>query len=191
MQATDKYELARAKLRERLGAGARYDSPAAPVRELLWARRGTAYFARKLNQLSDEQLDLPSRVRGWSRRHVVAHVGYHARALSRLVEGARKGERRETVVNDVNEDVDFGSTLPPHALRYLFQHSEVHLNVEWRDLGEAGWAAEIEAHDGRAVAIVTTPFLRAKTVWMSALDLAADGSLDDLPPDFRHMLRGQ
>jgi maleylpyruvate isomerase len=60
-------EEARALLRERQGAGARYDSPIAPARDLLWARRGTAYFARKLNELSDSELDAPSRVAGWSR----------------------------------------------------------------------------------------------------------------------------
>ena len=58
---------------------------------LLTARRGTAYFARKLAELGDEEFDAPSLVPGWTRRHVIAHVGYNARALTRLLEWAATG----------------------------------------------------------------------------------------------------
>jgi maleylpyruvate isomerase len=78
-------DKARAALRKRQGSGARYDASSAPARELDWARRGTAYFARLLNPLSDGDLDAPSAVQGFSRRHIVAHIGYHARVLSEIV----------------------------------------------------------------------------------------------------------
>lgn len=54
--------------------------------ELLTVRRGTAFFARKVTELSDADFDEPSRLPGWSRRHLIAHVGYNARALTRLVQ---------------------------------------------------------------------------------------------------------
>jgi len=184
-------EEARARLRQRQGAGARYDSPAAPAHDLLWARRGTAYFARHLNALSDSDLDAPSRIPGWSRRHVVAHVGYHARGLARLVEAARNGACEEKLAEPENqiEDVEFGVTLPAHALRYLFQHSEVHLNVEWRDLDEAGWHASVRALDGEIVPIRNTPWLRAREIWLCALDLSTGGTSTDFPQDFVTTLR--
>lgn len=182
---------ARARLRERQGSGARYDSPAAPARDLLWARRGTAYFARKLNELPDSALDAPSRVPGWSRRHVVAHVGYHARGLARLAEAARNGMAEEVLAEPENqiEDVEFGATLPAHALRYLFQHSEVHLNVEWRDLNETGWKASVRALNGELVPVARTPWLRAREIWLRALDLDNKGSSADFPADFADALR--
>jgi maleylpyruvate isomerase len=172
-------------LRARQGAGARYDAPTAPQRELSWARRGTAYFARNLNELSDADLDRPALVRGWTRRHVIAHVGYHARQLSRLVEAARKGSDRETIPDDevLNEDIAFASTLPARALRYLFAHSEVHLNVEWRDLTDAGWTASVRSLSGEVVAIRQTPLLRAREVWQMAVALANGGRYADFPPD--------
>lgn len=178
-------EQERAGLKERLGAGARYDSIAAPARDLLWARRGTAYFARKLNELSDADLDAPSRVVGWNRRHVVAHVGYHARHLARLVEAARRGVSVEMLQEpeSQNENIEFGGTLPPHALRYLFEHSKVHLNVEWRDLDAAGWAGEIIALTRDIVPIKRTPWLRAREIWLRAIDLNNGGTLADLPSD--------
>ena len=51
-------------LRQRQGAGARYDAPNAPHDDLLLARRGAAYFARQLNRLDDTALDAPSLVQG-------------------------------------------------------------------------------------------------------------------------------
>lgn len=178
------------RLRERQGTGARYNSPAAPARELLWARRGTAYFARHLNALSDSDLDAPSRVPGWSRRHVVAHVGYHARSLARLVEAARNGVTQEKLAEPENqiEDVEFGATLPGHALRYLFLHSEVHLNVEWRDLHEAGWNTSVRTLDSDIVPIRNTPWLRAREIWLRTLDLDNGGTSADFPQGFVLML---
>lgn len=189
----DPEEAARLQLRRRLGAGARFDSPAAPARDLQWARRGTAYFARSLNELADGELDAPSRLPGWSRRHVVAHVGYQARGLARLVEAARNGAAEETLPEPGTgfEDIQFAATLPAHALRHLFKHSEVHLNVEWRDLTEAGWSASVRSLSGETVAIATTPWLRAREIWMRALELDNGGSPADFPRDLLQALRDE
>jgi len=182
-------EEERARLRDRLGAGARFDSSSAPASDLLLARRGTAYFARKLNELGDAELDWPSLVPGWTRRHVVAHVSYHARFLARLAEAARNGRTVEILAEPESqiEDVEFGATLPAHALRYLFNHSEVHLNVEWRDLDEKSWSAVIWTLEGKGVAVRDTPRLRAKEIWTRAVHLGNDGTPLDFPPAL-HML---
>jgi maleylpyruvate isomerase len=174
-------EAARDALRQRLGGGARYDAIGAPARELAWARRGTAYFSRKLNELSDDALDARSLIPGWSRRHVIAHVGYNARALARLVEGVRTGIPLRMFDTDHQrlEEIRSGATLPARALRNLFRHSEIHLNVEWRDLGAAHWNAT--AAEG--ISIRRTPAMRASVVWLGAVDLGNGGSFLDMPPD--------
>ena len=61
--------------------------------QLLEARRGTAFFARQLGELPDDELDGPSLLPGWTRRHLVAHVGYNAQAIARLVQWASTGWR--------------------------------------------------------------------------------------------------
>lgn len=179
----DPEEQARTALRERLGSGARYDSPSAPLTELGWARRGTAHFARKLNELTDAELAGPSLIPGWSRRHVIAHVAYQARGLARLVEAVRSGKRAETLQESEaqNEDVEFGATLPAHALRYLFKHSEVHLNVEWRDAGEKEWGGTARSLSGNIIALHDTPWLRAREIWLRTVDLENGGSFLDFP----------
>lgn len=173
-------EAAREALRARQGAGARYDAAVAPATELGWARRGTAYFARKLRELPDEALLGPSLLPGWTRAHVVAHVGYNARALARFVESARTGA--EVPMYESAEaratEIELGATLPARALRNLFDHAEVHLNVEWRDLTDAQWDAVVGG-----VAVRDTPWMRAREVWIHAVDLDNGGSFLDFPAD--------
>lgn len=179
-------DAARAALRERLGTGARYDSAAAPARELAWARHGTAYFARKLNELRDDELDAHTLLPGWTRRHIVARVSYNARALTRLIECARTGSASGEAYASTEQrsaEVDFGATLPSRALRNLFHHTEVHLNVVWRDLSDAEWDADVRTADGRIVRARETAWMRSREVWVHAVDLDNGGSFLDFPPD--------
>lgn len=177
---------AREALRERQGIGARYDAANAPARELDWARRGTAYFARLLNELSDADLDAPCALPGLSRRHLIAHVGYQARMLSEIIAWVRTGQNgpfpRTARVS--GSDVALGATLPSHALRHLFHHSEAHLNVEWRDLSDADWDACVQDAADQQVLLRETPAIRAHALWLHAVDLAAGGRFADMPPDF-------
>lgn len=176
---------ARAELVARQGVGARYDAPEAPADALLWARRGTAYLARRINELSDSQLEEPGRA-GQSRRETIARISYQARAFSHALEGIRVGMPRSwrETLDLFDGEIQDAETLPPHALRYLFKHSEVHLNVEWRDLPGAGWHAEgVDLFQSPAT-VVDTVLLRAKTVWSGAIELGNGGRVADVPRDF-------
>jgi maleylpyruvate isomerase len=150
---------------------------------LLQARRGTAFFARKLNELSDPELDGGTRLPGWTRRHVVAHVGYNARAIARLTEWAATGV--ETPMYPSPEarehEINFGATLPPIALRHLFDHSAVHLSVEWRDLEDTSWAHEVRTAQGRTVPASETVWMRTREVWIHAVDLDNGATFADIP----------
>ena len=151
--------------------------------ELLQARRGTAFFARKLNELSDSELDGGTRLPRWSRRHIIAHVGYNARAIARLVEWAATGVETpmypSTEIRD--HEISFGATLSPIALRNLFDHSAVHLSVEWRDLPDASWANEVRTIQGRTVPASETVWMRTREVWIHAVDLDNGASFSDIP----------
>lgn len=150
--------------------------------DLLLARRGTAYFSRMLAQLPEAELDGPSLRPGWSRRHVVAHVGYNARALTRLVEGARTGVdgRMYASAEERDREIDFGATLGGAALRNLHTHAAVHLSVEWRDLPEDRWRVPVLTVAGE-VPVAQTVRMRAREVWLHAVDLDNGARLEDLP----------
>lgn len=182
---TGTLDEAREALREKQGVGARYDAPDAPARELAWARQGTAYFARVLADLSDEQLYQPSLVPDWTRAHVVAHVGYNARALTRLTEWAATGIEQPMYASPQQRgaEIERGSTLPARALRNLVDHAAVHLDVEWRDLPEGSWDNPVVTAQGRTVAVRETAWMRTREVWIHAVDLDGGGSFLDFPPE--------
>ena len=157
---------------------------------LLLMRRGQAYWARKLNELRDDEFDEPSLLPGWTRRHVIAHVGFNARAVARLVEWARTGVENPMYSSDGQraEEITFGSTLPTEALRNLCAHSAVHLNVEWRDLPEQAWSHEIRTAQGRRVPASETVWMRTREVWVHAVDLGNGGSVQDFPDELHDRL---
>jgi maleylpyruvate isomerase len=164
---------------------ARHDQATDPrlQEQLLQARRGPAFFARKLNELTDTELDGGSILPGWTRRHIVAHVGYNARAIARLVEWAATGVENPMYASPEarTEEINFGATLSPIALRNLFDHSAVHLSVEWRDLPDPAWHHEVRTAQGRVVPVSETAWMRTREVWVHAVDLKNGATFKDIP----------
>lgn len=172
-------DAARAALREKQGAGARYDAAAAPAEALDWARRGTAYLARLMAGLPDAALRDGLGRDGYSRARILAATALQAREMAQALEDAigKAGDRAPTDL----AALALAETLPPRALRHLVDHTNIHLNVTWRDLTDAEWNVALDMKAGRMVAC-DTPRLRALTLWRAALDLNAGARIRDLPP---------
>jgi len=153
------------------------------VADLASVRAGTAYFRRVLNGLTDAELSEPSLLTGWTRKHVVAHVGYNARALSRLVEWAATGVETPMYSSPEarGEEIELGATLNPEALRNLCDHSAIDLDVRWRDLPDDRWRAKVLTAQGRTVPASETVWLRTREVWLHSIDLLAGGRFADVP----------
>ncbi len=178
MVPADPDREARAALRERQGKGARHDAPNAPAGDLLLARRGAAFLARKLGELDDAALDAPSLRAGWTRRHLIADVSYRARAMAIALKGLREGLSEEEA--EWRPDIALAATLPARALRYLYAHSDVHLNVEFRDLRPADWEGAVPM-DAGAVTVRGLPLVRALDLWLGAVDLGNGARLAEVP----------
>nr|WP_222437746.1 maleylpyruvate isomerase family mycothiol-dependent enzyme [Quadrisphaera sp. RL12-1S] len=158
----------------------------AVLADLAAARLGEAAFRRELSRVDDAGFDGPSLMPGWTRRHLVAHVGYNARALSRLVVWADTGVETPMYASPEarNAEIDLGSTLRPQALRSLAEHAAIELDVRWRDLPEDRWAAPVRTAQGREVPVRETLWLRQREVWLHAVDLGAGLRVRDLPEEF-------
>lgn len=176
---------AREALRARQGHGARYDAPEAPAAELAQARLGTAFFARKLNELPDGGLYGPSLLPGLARAHLICEVAYQARAICRQAEAITGGDPAPPMYDDRHAAIELGATLPPRALRHLFDHAAVHLNVVWRDLPGPGWDAVAPDDTGVLRPLRATASERARLLWQRAYHLGNGARLRDLPADFR------
>ncbi|NHU43907.1 maleylpyruvate isomerase family mycothiol-dependent enzyme [Rhodococcus sp. A14] len=150
---------------------------------LLIARRGTAYFAQRLAELTDEQLSEPTALDGWSRRHLVAHVGYNAAALCRLLDWAASGVETPMYASaeQRGREIAEGATLSAAALRNLFDHTVARLDEKWRNLPASAWEAQVRTAQGRLVPVSETAWMRTREVWIHAVDLGNGGRFGDFP----------
>ncbi|MBJ8348266.1 maleylpyruvate isomerase family mycothiol-dependent enzyme [Antrihabitans sp. YC2-6] len=150
---------------------------------LVLARRGTSFFAQQLGELSDDELAGPTLLDGWTRKHVIAHVAYNAAALCRLLDWAASGTEipMYASVQQRNDEISAGATLSAGALRNLFDHTVARLDEKWRHLADSAWDAEVVTVQGRIVPAAETAWMRAREVWIHAVDLAGTGRFTDLP----------
>jgi len=154
-------------------------------------RRGTEHFAEALAELYDADLDGDSLLPGWSRRHVVAHVGYNALAIARLVDWATTGvETRMYESPDARDsEIAHGAALSAKELRRLFEHSAAELERAWRGLPEKNWTKQVKTSSGRMVPATETVWMRTREVWIHAVDLDDGASFDDIPAEvLEHIL---
>lgn len=166
-------------LRARLGVGARHDAPGAPGDGLRLARHGMAFFARHLNGVSDGDLGRPSRIPGWHRAHVVAHVSLEARTQA-LALAALRGQLPEDDFG-WTPDVDLTASLPTRALRHLYEHAHVHINVEWRDLTSAQWHQSVALETGETATAHDLPSRHAALLWWGAVALNTEATATEIP----------
>lgn len=153
------------------------------IAQIMLVRHGTAFWSRKVNELMNDELDVSSLLPGWSRRHVIAHVGYNARALTRLVEWANTTLETPMYSSPQarNQEINYGATLPARALRHLNDHASVSLNVEWRDTDDTAWQQEVKTVQGRTVPLAETVWMRNREVWLHAVDLDNGARFSDIP----------
>lgn len=153
-------------------------------RELIaYMHQGTALFDRVLSGLSDRELEEgPSALPGWGRRHVVAHVGYNARALSRLVQWARTGVENPMYSDSQarNAEIEHGAALSAAELRSLASESAERLSTDLAELPSDRWDAQVVTAQGRTVPAAEIPWMRCREVWIHAVDLGG-ASFADLP----------
>ena len=133
----------------------------APAEVLDLMRRGTANFARILNDLPDAALY--EAVPRWpTRAHIVAMVGLQARAMCTALAALQRGENASGDIawSVARSAIDVTASLPTRALRNLFAHSQVHLNVVLRDLRGEDWGIALESGGGPSWTIADIPHRR-------------------------------
>ncbi|MCC3296991.1 maleylpyruvate isomerase family mycothiol-dependent enzyme [Arthrobacter sp. zg-Y916] len=147
-------------------------------------------LARHLPPLSDEQVAAPSRLPGWSRGHVLAHVAGVSTAMARQVEFAARGETVELYdggVDGRNQAIERG------ALRSAAEHRavlarEIGQAIErFTALDDAGWSAAI-SYRGGVVRDGAEALWRELVIHLSDLDIGVDA--DAWPPAFSDHLFG-
>ncbi|HTT53359.1 MAG TPA: maleylpyruvate isomerase family mycothiol-dependent enzyme [Streptosporangiaceae bacterium] len=150
-----------------------------------WMDVSTALFIAAADQLTDAELAMSTRLPGWTRRHVLAHVGLNATALGRLVHWASTGQPTPMYTSTDQRARDIAETAawPAGRLRALVTQTAAELAAGLDRLPLSRWAAEVVTAQGRSVPASEIPWMRAREAAVHAVDLAAGTDFEDLPDD--------
>jgi maleylpyruvate isomerase len=155
------------------------------LRAPAWREEGTRLLLGAVDRLSASELDAPTALPGWTRRHLVAHVGYNAHALCRLASWARTGEPSPMYASPEQRaaEIAAGAKWEAGLLRDFARASALALSDELASLDDEDWLREVVTAQGRTVRATEIPWMRTREVAVHAVDLETGLSFDDLPVD--------
>lgn len=157
-----------------------------------WMEEGTRLLLGATDCLPDDELEGASALPGWTRRHVLAHVGYNAQALRRLALWARTGERSPMYASadQRSSEIAEAAAWPAARLRAFVVETAQALAADLGALDEQAWQREVVTAQGRTVPATEITWMRSREVAVHSVDLEAGVSFEDLPADFCAALVG-
>jgi len=150
---------------------------------LAWAADGAAHLRGLMGRLGDDAFRAPSLLPGWSRAHVLTHLARNADGMINLLLWARTGIVTPAYASaDARvADIEKGAVRTPTEIRDDVIASSDRLATVVRDLPEAAWAALVTNVQGRVIRASAVPWIRAREMWIHAVDLDAGASFADMP----------
>ncbi|WP_203919483.1 maleylpyruvate isomerase family mycothiol-dependent enzyme [Rugosimonospora africana] len=151
---------------------------------------GTALLLAQVDALDDAALEEPCRLPAWGRRHLVAHLAHNATALGNLLRWAQTGVETPMYSSQTqrNDDIARSATDAPDALRRDLAGTAAALDAHVREVTPQQWGATVRTAQGRDIPAAEVPWMRAREVWLHALDLGTGVSVAQLPDDFSETL---
>lgn len=151
---------------------------------LAWAYDGAAHLRALMARMGDDAFAAPSALPGWSRAHVLSHVARNADAMMNLLKWARTGERTPAYASREQRDADIeaGATRAPAQIREDVLVSSDRLAAMVGSMPESAWAARVTNPGGVEIPASQVPWMRAREMWIHAVDLDVGASFADLPP---------
>ncbi|OZM77421.1 maleylpyruvate isomerase [Pseudonocardia sp. MH-G8] len=136
-----------------------------------------------MTRMGEEAFAAPSALPGWSRAHVLTHVARNADALINLLTWARTGVHTPAYAGREQRDADIeaGAMRTPAAIRDDVVESSDRLAQVVRAMPKAAWSAQVQNAQGRDLTATDIPWLRAREMWIHAVDLDVGASFADMP----------
>ncbi|MDI3421373.1 maleylpyruvate isomerase family mycothiol-dependent enzyme [Streptomyces luteolus] len=148
------------------------------VRDLESLREATDRLLTAVGKLDNAAVAAPSRLPGWTRGHVLAHVSRNADALVNVLAG------RPMYASAADRDGDIERDAPrpqPEQLADLRESAERFLEATSVD---ADWSRTVELRNGVTDTASRVPFRRLIEVELHHVDLNIGYELEDLSADF-------
>ena len=157
----------------------------APEPALTWWRDGEQALRATVGAIPDGALDQPSRLPGWTRQTLLAHVTRNADALVNLLAWASTGVPTPMYASPAARDAEIRQTaaLPAADLRAEFRASQARLAAAMMLLPAAAWRAEVRTAQGRQVPASEVPWMRVREAWIHAADFVGPLTFAGIPED--------
>lgn len=157
--------------------------PRSLAHTLAWAGDGAAHLRGHMMRMGDDAFAAPSALPGWSRAHVLTHVARNADALINLLDWARTGVRTPAYTSREQRDADIeaGARRPPAEIRADVIESSDRLARVVRAMPESAWSARVANAQGVEIPATDIAWLRAREMWIHAVDLDTGASFADMP----------
>jgi maleylpyruvate isomerase len=157
-----------------------------PDQTLTWVQDGTERLRAQLAGLSDEALDGPTGLPGWSRRYLFSHMAANADALRNLLHWARTGQERRMYASDQarEEGIAAGALASNAELRARFDSAAADLAADFDAMTDEAWDAKVITAQGLTRSANEIPWMRVREVYIHAVDLATGVTFADLPLEF-------
>jgi maleylpyruvate isomerase len=143
--------------------------------------------------LSEPELRAPSRLPGWTRAHVVAHLARNADAMRNLLVGVRSGTDRAAYASAEARaaDIEAGSRRPPAELVADLADTAMALRTVARQLPDPAWRAEVRILDSVPFPASELLTRRLVEVELHHADLGSGYRPADWPAPFAAMELGE
>lgn len=146
--------------------------------DLACVREATERLLTAAAALDNASLAQPSRLPGWTRGHVLAHLARNADALVNVLEGRSMYEsaaaRDADIERDASRPVDVQLTDVRESGARLQQAAAV----------PADWSRTVELRNGVTDSAARLPFRRWAEVELHHVDLGIGYELEDVPAEF-------
>lgn len=158
--------------------GAIVGSMADHVRDLASVRDATERLLTAAAKLNNDSVAEPSRLPGWTRGHVLAHLARNADALVNVFEG------RLMYVSGEARDADIERDAPRPLDVQLTDVRESAARFQEAGAAPADWTRTVELRNGVTDSASNVPFRRWAEVELHHVDLGIGYELEDLPEEF-------
>jgi len=151
--------------------------------------QATQRLIDKARVITEPDLRAPSRLPGWTRAHVLAHLALGADAMQNLLVGVRSGQERPAYVSAEarQADIEHGAGLRASELMADLADSAMALRTVARQLPDQGWQVPVRILDSAPFAATQLLTRRLVEVELHHCDLGAGYGPDDWPPAFAYL----
>ncbi|NKQ27383.1 maleylpyruvate isomerase family mycothiol-dependent enzyme [Streptomyces galbus] len=146
--------------------------------DLASVREATDRLLTAVAALDDDALAEPSRLPGWSRGHVLAHLARNADALVNVLEG------RPMYASGDARDADIERDAPRPRAAQLADLRASGARFQEAGAAPADWSRTVELRNGVTDSAARVPFRRWIEVELHHVDLGIGYELEDLPAEF-------